>query len=160
RARDWILRAASAAPPVKRWLLEMRFKPVPHYRTGFVTAEDATAGRMMAQPRVETSDGAHVRLDDVIGPGFAVIGFERDPLAGLTDSELAAADRFRPRVIKVLESRAGARHHRAPCVGADTVVVEDVHNELRPWFRARDGDVVLVRPDRYVAAMSTVDTFG
>ena len=46
------------------------------------------------------------------------------------------------------------------CVRADTVVVEDVHNELRPWFQARGGDVVLVRPDRYVATMSTVDTFG
>jgi 3-(3-hydroxy-phenyl)propionate hydroxylase len=160
RARDWILRAASAAPPVKRWLLEMRFKPVPHYRTGFVTAGGIVVGRMMAQPMVETSGGARLRLDDVMGQGFAVVGFECDPLAALTETELAAADGFQPRVIKVLESRAGVRHHRAPCVNADTVVVEDVHNELRPWFRARGGDVVLVRPDRYVAIMSTVDSFG
>ena len=163
RVRDWILRAASAAPPVKRWLLEMRFKPVPHYRSGFVTADDArvpTVGRMLTQPMVETSDGTRARLDDVIGPWFAVICFDRDPLAVLTETELAAADRFQARVIKVLESRAGARHHGASCVDANTVVVEDVHNELSPWFRARGGDVVLVRPDRYVATMSTVDTFG
>ncbi|HTI22688.1 MAG TPA: bifunctional 3-(3-hydroxy-phenyl)propionate/3-hydroxycinnamic acid hydroxylase [Kutzneria sp.] len=162
RARDWTLRAASAAPPVKRWLLEMRFKPVPHYRSGFVAPDDRTlaVGRMLAQPEVETAGGAHVRLDDVLGPWFAVVGFERDPLAGLTEAELAAVERFRPRVVKVVESRAGERQHRQPCVAEDTVVVEDVHNALRPWFRANGGDRVLVRPDRYVAAMSTPDGFG
>jgi len=96
----------------------------------------------------------------VLGPWFAVVGFERDPLAGLTEAELAAVERFRPRVVKVVESRAGERQHRQPCIAEDTVVVEDVHNALRPWFRANGGDRVLVRPDRYVAAMSTPDGFG
>src|SRR5262249_5691793 len=80
-ARDWFLRAASLAPPVKRWTVEMRFKPVPHYRTGFVAPGHPAAGRMLAQPMVETADGARVRLDDVLGPWFAVLGFECDPLA-------------------------------------------------------------------------------
>jgi hypothetical protein len=52
-------------------------------------------------------------------------------------------------------SRAGERHHRQRCADRDTVVVEDVHNELRPWFQARGRDVVLVRPDRYIAALTT-----
>jgi 3-(3-hydroxy-phenyl)propionate hydroxylase len=115
---------------------------------------------MLAQPMVETADGVQLRLDDVIGPWFAVIGFECDPLAGLTDAELAAVRCLRPCVLKVVESRAGARHHQQPCAAEETVIVEDVHNELRAWFRTRGRDVVLVRPDRYVAAMSTVDTFG
>jgi 3-(3-hydroxy-phenyl)propionate hydroxylase len=165
RARDWLLRAASLAPAVKKWTLEMRFKPIPHYRTGFVAPDGPgtpvpSVGRMMTQPMVETADGAQLRLDDVLGPWFAVIGFERDPLGGLTGTELAAVERLRPRVIKVVESRAGARHHRQPCAAEETLVVEDVHNDLRTWFRARGRDAVLVRPDRYVAAMSTVDTFG
>jgi 3-(3-hydroxy-phenyl)propionate hydroxylase len=164
-ARNWLLRTASLAPAVKRWTLEMRFKPVPHYRDGFVVPEAPGArtsgvGRMMAQPVVETADGTRARLDDVVGPWFAVIGFERDPLAGLDDIQLAALRRLRPTVIKVVESRAGVRHHRKPCVAGETLIVEDVHNELRPWFQSRGRDVVLVRPDRYVAAMSTVDEFG
>ncbi len=163
--RDWLLRAASLAPAVKRWTVEMRFKPVPHYRTGFVVPEDPgtrvpAAGRMMAQPMVETADGDHLRLDDVLGPWFAVVGFECDPLGGVTDAELAAVRRLRPKVIKVVESRAGARHHRQPCAAPETIVVEDVHNELRAWFAERGRNTVLVRPDRYVAAMSTVDDFG
>jgi 3-(3-hydroxy-phenyl)propionate hydroxylase len=63
-------------------------------------------------------------------------------------------------VIKVVESRAGARHHREPCAAGETIVAEDVHNELRTWFHARGRNAVLVRPDRYVAVMSTVDMFG
>jgi 3-(3-hydroxy-phenyl)propionate hydroxylase len=164
-ARNWFLRAASLAPAVKRWVLEMRFKPVPHYRTGFVVPEDSGGrlpgvGRMFVQPRVETAAGEHPHLDDVLGPWFAVIGFECDPLAGLGDAELAAVRTFRPRIVKIVESRAGERHHRQQCADRDTVVVEDVHNQLRPWFQARGRNVVLVRPDRYVAAMTTVAGLG
>src|SRR6185503_6858999 len=119
-----------------------------------------SVGRMLVQPVVETPDGAHVRLDDVLGHWFAVIGFECDPLAGLTSTELAAVRCLRPRVVKVVESRAGARHHELPRAVGEALVVEDVHNELRPWFEARGRNAVLVRPDRYVAAMSTAAEFG
>jgi 3-(3-hydroxy-phenyl)propionate hydroxylase len=164
-ARDWALRAASAAPPLKRWILEMGFKPVADHGTGFVLADTPgagppTVGRMVAQPRVETTGGARVPLDEVLGSWFAVVGFECDPLAGLSDAELAALDRFRPRVIRVLESRAGQRHHQQPCVRAETVVVEDVENQLRPWFQARGRRIALVRPDRYVAVSASPGDFG
>ena len=109
---------------------------------------------------VETSDGAHVRLDDALGPWFALLGFECDPLARLTDAELAAARRFQPRVVKVLESRAGARHHEQPCVSDDTLIVEDLDNHLRPWFQTQGRNVAFVRPDRFVAAMTDPEGCG
>ena len=115
---------------------------------------------MLAQSMVETPEGARVRLDDVLGPWFAVVGFECDPLAGLTGAELAAVDRFRPSVTRIVESRAGHRHHRHPCVRQQTRVVEDVDNELRPWFQARGRSIVLVRPDRYVAVSAAPGQFG
>jgi 3-(3-hydroxy-phenyl)propionate hydroxylase len=164
-ARNWFLRTASLAPAVKRWVLEMRFKPIPHHQTGFVVPESpgkrlSGVGRMFVQPSVETAEGACVRLDDVLGPWFAVIGFECDPLAELNDAELAAVRTFSPRIVKIIESRAGERWRQQPCVDRDTIVVEDVHNQLRPWFQARGRNVVLVRPDRYVAAMTTADALG
>ena len=165
QVRDLVLRAAAVAPPVKRWTVEMRFKPVPDYRQGFAAPEGhghgpPTVGRMLPQPDVETADGVRVHLDDVLGPWFAVVGFECDPLSGLTAGELATLERFRPRIIRVIESRAGERHHRHRCVAGETVVVEDVDNQLRPWFHARRRDVVVVRPDRYVAAMTTPQHLG
>jgi 3-(3-hydroxy-phenyl)propionate hydroxylase len=165
QVRDLLLRGLAVAPPVKRWTLEMRFKPIPDYRQGFTVPDGPgqrlpTAGRMLPQPDVETADGVRVRLDDLLGDWFAVMGFECDPLSGLTDRELAMLDRFRPRVVKIIESRAGDRYHRQRCVAEGTVVVEDVDNLLRPWFHARRRDVVLVRPDRYVAAMTTPERLG
>jgi 3-(3-hydroxy-phenyl)propionate hydroxylase len=163
--RDLVLRGLAVAPPVKRWTLEMRFKPIPDYRRGFTVPDDPeqrlpTAGRMLPQPDVETADGARVRLDDVLGDWFAVVGFECDPLSGLTESELATLDRFRPRIVKIVESRPGERCHQQPCVDPETVVVEDVDNQLCPWFHARGRAAVFVRPDRYVAAMTTPRRFG
>lgn len=165
RIRDLTLRAASHAPAIRSWILEMRFKPVPDYRTGFVAHDhdgDNTpgVGRMLPQPMVETADGAHVRLDDALGPWFAVLGFECDPLARLTTGELAALHRFQPRIVKVLASRAGARHHAQPCASPDTVVVEDLDNHVRAWFQARGRTLAFVRPDRVVAAMTDLDGIG
>lgn len=154
RVRDAALGAVGLVPPLKRWVVEMRFKPVPDYRAGFAVADgDArvpTTGRMMPQPAVEVRPGCPVPLDDVLGNWFALVGFECDPLAGLDGEALAAVDRFRPDVVKVVASRSGRAGE--PCVRPSTLVVEDVDNQLRPWFHARGAGVVLVRPDRYVAA--------
>ncbi len=155
--RDLLLRGAALAPPLRRWIEEMRFKPMPHYGDGFVAgastgARAACVGRMLPQPIVEALDGAHLRLDDVLGPGFAIVGFEADPLDGLTPEQLAVLRRLEARVVKVIESRAGERYRGEPCVSPETVVVEDVHNDLRTWSAAHRCRVVLVRPDRYVAA--------
>jgi 3-(3-hydroxy-phenyl)propionate hydroxylase len=156
-ARDLLLRASALAPPIRRWTEEMRFKPMPHYREGFLTADEPgtpvpCTGRMLAQPMVEAMDGTALRFDDALGQWFAIVGFECDPLAGLTAAERQAVDRLDAQVVKVIESRAGARARTATCVHRRTVVVEDLHNELRGWFTARRRRVVLVRPDRYVAA--------
>jgi len=156
-ARDLLLRTATLAPPIRRWTEQMRFKPMPQYREGFVRPDAPgtgrpCAGRMLAQPMVESADGAPVRLDDVLGPWFAIVGFECDPLDGLSGEEVDVLDRLPARVVKVIESRAGARHRSEPCRRPDTIVVEDRHNELRPWFAERGVRIVVVRPDRYVAA--------
>ncbi|RNI22937.1 bifunctional 3-(3-hydroxy-phenyl)propionate/3-hydroxycinnamic acid hydroxylase [Flexivirga caeni] len=163
--RNWLLRAASAAPPVKQWILEMRFKAQPHYQSTLVTGEPLgcpipTLGRMFPQPTVETEDGLRLALDDVLGPWFAIIGFNCDPLAGLNADQSAALAALGAVVVRVVESRAGERRRRQPCVDPDTVVVEDADNALRTWFGARKQQVVLLRPDRYVAVLARVETFG
>ena len=165
RARDLLLRGAALVPPIRRWTEEMRFKPMPHYRDGFVRpdapgAPVVCAGRMLAQPMVEVLDGTHLRLDEVLGRWFAIVGFECDPLDGLTAAELDALNRLDARVVHVIESRAGTRYRSQSCLRPETVIVEDLHNELRAWFAARGRRIVLVRPDRYVAAASGVDGLG
>lgn len=165
RSRDLLFRAITIAPAVKSWLLEMRFKPQPVYQSGFFVRESvsrgrpSTVGRMFIQPDIEVG-GSRVRLDDVLGLGFALIGFECDPAEHLDDSATRALRDLGASVVRVLESRAGEVHHRRPVRWPETTVVEDVENKLRPWFQQRQAQVVLVRPDRYVAALGTTRDIG
>jgi 3-(3-hydroxy-phenyl)propionate hydroxylase len=163
RARDRLLRALSALPGVREWILEMRFKPAPRYRQGFIApgrprARPSGVGRMLPQPMVETPDGRTARLDHTLGPWFSLIGFGCDPLSRLTPAERAAVGRFRARVVEVADSHAVRRAQPRPL--DDAVVVVDRDNELRTWFRDRSCDVVLVRPDRCVAAAGTRESIG
>lgn len=164
-ARDRLLRAASLAPPVRRWTLQMGFKATPHYTSGFL-APDPTrprgraVGRMFVQPTIEAADGSQQRLDDLLGPWFAVVGYDCDPLARLDQAQLDSLALLRPHVLKVIPSRAVRERLREPCLLPATTVAEDVHNELRAWFRARRSSVAVIRPDRHLAALSTGDHLG
>jgi 3-(3-hydroxy-phenyl)propionate hydroxylase len=150
---------------VKSWLLEMRFKPEPVHRAGFFVPERPvrgvrpTVGRMFIQPDVEV-DGRTARLDDVLGLRFALIGFECDPAEHLDDAATHALEQLGATVVRVIESRAGEVHRRRAARWPGTAVVEDVTNQLRPWFQQRRADVVLLRPDRYVAVLGTSDRIG
>ena len=158
--RDVLLRAATIAPAVKSWVVEMKFKPLPRYEDGIVVPgprsrrEPPGVGRMFIQPDVEL-DGRCVKLDEVLGAGFSVLGFECDPVSDLDQQGLEWLAGLGASVVRVVESRAGERHLRATGRWPATVVVEDVESLLRAWFQDRAGNVVVLRPDRYVAALTT-----
>ncbi len=165
RGRDLLLRAATVAPAVKSWLIEMRFKPEPVHRSGFFVPEPPvrgvrpTVGRMFIQPDVEV-EGRTAKLDDLLGLRFALIGFECDPAEHLDDEATRFLEQVGATVVRVIESRAGEVHRRRTSRWPGTTVVEDVTNQLRPWFHQRGADVVLLRPDRYVAALGTSGRIG
>ena len=86
-ARDLLVRSASIVPSLKRYVLEMRFKPMPRYEQGAVVhslageARDpgSPAGTLFIQPRVDTRAQQNVLLDDVLGPWFAVLCWNNNP---------------------------------------------------------------------------------
>ena len=84
--RDRVIHAASLVPTLKRYILEMRFKPMPRYEQGAVShseprAENSPTGTLFIQPRVDTRDQQNVLLDDVLGAGFAVLCWSNNPRA-------------------------------------------------------------------------------
>lgn len=94
--RDGIIRAASAVPTLKRYVLEMRFKPMPRYDQGAIAHVDrqprsatSPTGTLFIQPRVDTRDAQNQLLDDVIGPGFTVLAWNNDPRRLLGDLAFA-----------------------------------------------------------------------
>ena len=83
-ARDLLVRSASIVPSLKRYVLEMRFKPMPRYEQGAVVHSeprrtDSPVGTLFVQPRVDTREHQNVLLDDVLGGGFAVLCWNNNP---------------------------------------------------------------------------------
>lgn len=108
---------------------------------------------MFIQPMVEAPSGQRVKLDVALGNWFAVIGYGSDPLACADAAGRALVERLGARAVKIVESRAGDARRGSARPGLR--VIEDADNELRGWFAARSSDVVVLRPDRYPAALTT-----
>ncbi|WP_176051479.1 bifunctional 3-(3-hydroxy-phenyl)propionate/3-hydroxycinnamic acid hydroxylase [Burkholderia sp. BCC1644] len=154
--RDCFLGLARYAPGLKDYILQMRFKPMPSYTRGVVLpgAPDDAAGRMIAQPDVETADGVRRKLDDVLGPWFSIVGWQCDPQACLSDDDRAYWVSLGATFVQVSRSRSGTGRERRMASAHGSTCVEDVDNALADWFDRHAGPLVVVRPDRYVAAQT------
>lgn len=113
---------------------------------------------MFIQPLVENAEGDVLRLDDVLGPWFAVVGFGADPAEHLSGAQRDYLTALGATFVKVVDSRAG-RARRAT-VHPETQVVEDLEGHLREWFTRHSACFVLTRPDRYVAACTDEAALG
>lgn len=149
--RDGFFTAVTLWPAIRNYVLQMRFKPMPSYRDGMVVATDESTavGRMLIQPDVEERTGTRRKLDDVLGPWFAVVGWQIDPLSVFTLEDRAFWFELGARFVHVRRSRCPDM----PAEGASgTSCVQDVDNGLADWFAEHPGSIAVVRPDRYVAA--------
>ncbi|MFF5010495.1 bifunctional 3-(3-hydroxy-phenyl)propionate/3-hydroxycinnamic acid hydroxylase [Streptomyces phaeochromogenes] len=166
RLRTLVFRAVSRVPGGRDYILQMKYKPMPRYATGALAADPARprnhpVGKMFMQPYVETGSGAKAKLDDVLGPWFALVGVRFDPAELLGPEDLAWWRALGGTLIQVdwprSESRplnGGARAGR-PRADTGTEVVEDVDGAFREWQATRPGDEFFVlRPDRYLAVVS------
>jgi 3-(3-hydroxy-phenyl)propionate hydroxylase len=160
RVRDTALRAALVVPAFRRYVTEGRFKPAPYYRSGAVVSAagvSAVVGRPLPQPLVLLANGEQHRLDDVLGPGFALIRV--DPPSGAPTLPVSEEpwNTLAPRVVNLLLG------DRAPRTSTDgEIVVADIDGSLTSLLGPFRGQLLLIRPDRFVAAASPADaaTFG
>ncbi|ERJ39927.1 bifunctional 3-(3-hydroxy-phenyl)propionate/3-hydroxycinnamic acid hydroxylase [Burkholderia cepacia] len=153
--RDRVLGLVRFAPGLKDYILQMRFKPMPSYTRGIVLPGGSDAvGRMIVQPDVETADGVRRKLDDVLGPWFSIVGWQCDPQACLSDDDRAYWTSLGAVFVQVSRSRSGSSRARRVTSVHGSACVEDVDNALAAWFDRHAGPLVVVRPDRYVAAQT------
>jgi 3-(3-hydroxy-phenyl)propionate hydroxylase len=155
--RDKVIRAASIVPTLKRYVLEMRFKPMPRYEQGAVVhastppAPGSAVGTLFIQPRVDTREDQNILLDDVIGPVFAVLCWNNDPRRLLGDE----FDRWKALGAKFIAARPITQLHWNPA-GVDTadpevVIVGDRTGALKSFFDTQTDSVLFLRPDRCIA---------
>jgi 3-(3-hydroxy-phenyl)propionate hydroxylase len=151
--RDRVIHAASAVPSLKRYILEMRFKPMPRYQQGAVyhaepRSENSPTGTLFIQPRVDTRDAQNVMLDDVLGSGFAVLCWSNNLRAVLGDE---AFTRWKALGARFVEARPMTQLHWTGHDDADVVVIGDRAGALKSWFDVYTDSVLFVRPDRCIA---------
>ncbi len=97
---------------------------------------------MLSQPLVRTPGGDDVLLDKVLGPGFALVGLDC-PAADLQAVVRTGLwHRLSVQAVSVASDASVADGH--------AVVLRD--SRFVETLRQHRGDVLLVRPDRYIAA--------
>ncbi len=152
--RDTVIRAAAVVPTLKRYILEMRFKPMPRYDQGAVVhlhppTDTAPAGTLFIQPHVDTRDAKNVLLDEVLGTGFAILSWNNNPRKLLGDEAFAmwrnmGATFVAARPITQLDWTG----HDDP----EVVIVGDRTGALKAWFDGHAESILFLRPDRCIAA--------
>ena len=119
---------------------------------GLQVPEPSPVGRMFIQPRITTTEGDTLRLDDVIGLHFAIIAWGTDPSYCMGDAARAFWQRLGARFIRVMP--ANQLSHRSPARDG-VLTVGDTQGRLKDWFGAQTKSVAFVRPDRFVAALAS-----
>ncbi|MFP7303402.1 bifunctional 3-(3-hydroxy-phenyl)propionate/3-hydroxycinnamic acid hydroxylase [Klebsiella pasteurii] len=159
--RDGISWLLNYLPPVKRYFLEMRFKPMPQYRKGALLAEGegktSPVGKMFIQPKVTLEGGQVTLLDEVMGANFAIIAWGSNPLWGLNDEQIARWRAVGVRFIQVVpEVQIHCDQDNVPGV----IRLGDTQNRLKSWFAQHDTAIAVVRPDRFVATVAIPQTLS
>jgi 3-(3-hydroxy-phenyl)propionate hydroxylase len=160
--RDGISWLLNYLPPVKRYFLEMRFKPMPQYTTGALVpsgpeVRNSPVGRMFIQPKVLTEAGQEVLLDEVIGSNFAIIAWGNDPTWGLSAEQVVFWRNLGTRFIQVLPTV----QLKAERELSDGVIrIGDSSGRLKEWFGRYPASIALVRPDRFLAGLAIPQTVG
>lgn len=153
-ARDAFTRIMNWLPPVKRYFLEMRFKPMPRYRDGALVYgpqgfdAGSPVGRMFIQPHIATANGWQGRLDEVLGKGFALVSWGVDPTRWLSAEARGTLEALGTELIWAVPMTGLAyeaeRHGNVRVIG-------DLQERLKTWFGDTPNAMVLLRPDRFVA---------
>jgi 3-(3-hydroxy-phenyl)propionate hydroxylase len=151
--RNVVVRSASLVPALKRYVLEMRFKPMPRYEQGAVVHAEprsvtSPVGTLFIQPSVDTREQQNILLDDVLGQWFAVVCWNNHPPA-LLGAE--GFERWKALGARFIAARPLSQLSWTGHDDPDVVVVGDRTGALKSWFDGHQESVLFVRPDRCIA---------
>ena len=171
KARDLALRGSLRVPGLGAWVRSAGMKPKPRFEkdsylglprsrpAGFGPIDmprGGLEGTLAPQPVVRQYDGRPARLDDLLGTGWAVIGFEVDPREVLATEAWDGVEATYATLF-----RAGTRPQGSVGDGRrrqGLIDIEDTHGTLTAWLRKaghKPGTVLVLRPDKYVFGVTT-----
>ena len=157
--RDGIAYALNYIKPIKQYLLEMRFKPMPQYNDGALLPQakkNSPVGKMFIQPEVKLESGQTVLLDEVIGNDFAIVAWGVDPKWGLSEATIKKWQELGVKFIQVIPAVQFGNEKRQQF--ENVITIGDIGTDIRTWFGKTDESVAILRPDRFVAALAIPQT--
>jgi 3-(3-hydroxy-phenyl)propionate hydroxylase len=151
----WFFTLAGLFPPLRDYFLQMRFKPKPRFAHGLIVDESggleaSMVGRMLPQPLLRSADGRSQLMDELIGPGFALIATEADAeaeLAALSHPLWDELGAVRLLIVSPGDATGGAYD------GPNYRRVIDTAHGMGALRGSLLGKFILLRPDRYVAGV-------
>ena len=150
------LRAACLVPSCRDYILQLRFKPKPQLQSGYFAAgPKQQRSELLPQPPVEHPERGELRLDDVLGPGFAVLGWDTPAFRSSAASWLPFDGQGR--VIGLLRSDDDFLDGD---VGTSIDRVRDSSGVLGALLDAYRAGAIVVRPDRYWCRLIDRETLG
>jgi 3-(3-hydroxy-phenyl)propionate hydroxylase len=152
-------RLAGLVPGLQDYFAQMKFKPKPFYHDGFVLPQDDglnLTGRMLPQPSVERTNRSRTMLDACLGNGFCLLA--HGPDAQRTAAAAARLD-FGLNDIRRLAVLPSI-YNPDPDVDGTIETVRDHGGGFAPIIRSDCNALILVRPDRYVAASTVCTSSG
>jgi 3-(3-hydroxy-phenyl)propionate hydroxylase len=144
----------SKLPSLRQYIAEMRFKPMPFFSEGAVVHSGAPnaqglVGKVFMQPRVADAGGQPQLFDDAIGLRFALLSW-----SARVDAWIDAEAR---RIVEQLDALPVVVRPDCQALDRDPpdggVVLTDVDGAFKRWFDEAPGGIVILRPDRIVAAV-------
>lgn len=157
--RDSISYALNYIQPIKRYLLEMRFKPMPKYNEGILapfSGKNTPVGKMFIQPHVQFGNKDKILLDDVIGNNFAILAWGVNPTWGISPTIMKKWIKLGIKFIQVVPNvQLDAPNQTS---NADFITIGDADSEIRTWFGQTNQSMVILRPDRFIAGLAIPQT--
>lgn len=157
--KAWLIRTAFRAltiyPPARDYFAQMKYKPPPKLRAGLLWPDgrkdrDSIVGKLVPQPVVEDVDRKRCLLDDRLHDGPVVLVFDAFPDRALPGDALAALREADVHIV-------GLTPEWNNPVRADFPIYRDASRLFSaPALRSYLGTALLLRRDRYVAAVASV----
>lgn len=135
-------------PAIRDYFAQMKYKPKPRFRSGLLLTDGrpkraTSVGRLIPQPMVSSRVGERL-LDDVLGDGFALLGFLDDINEFKDATSHPIFGRISPRRLLVSDALFPAQN-----AGAVEIITDHTSALMRGLDRAK-GRIFVIRPDRYV----------
>lgn len=142
--------------PARDYFAQMKYKPKPRFHDGLIwpdgrSRNSTLVGRMFPQPVVATRDDRRMLLDNVLPDQPVVLLFGTTPETMLSRKDLSALMKAGAAIIGITPEGVNPRQ-------ADFIILRDHSRMLsQPPYAAYQGQALLLRRDRYVAAAIATD---